>query len=1336
MIESREKMKSIQSPHRMPRVIGKSIGILFGLILITLGTAGTALASPSFSVELSSDSSTMSHSDERIEYTVKVKNVAPLPPAEPNAGSKLHCSRGIWLFEGSVNYSYVYQWVRNGVPLSSSQDAAHGSRSKIYTVQDDDEEAVLQCLVKGTNGSGSASFIAASQPPVVANPQPGSAPPAPVEPGSGNSRRPVISGTAKNAGDELICTAPSAWSGSPSWTFEWLRNGVAATAGEVTETTATTSKFKISASELETKAVFQCMATASNGGGTAVVESFPVNTTAAAPAFVNNTEDGPPAQSPSPSAPSTVKLLDNAVIGKATLEVELPDGEDTRAILTETASGAAWDCARIEPAGGDPAKAICTAPTELLFPQESYGDLKVVAKLGADASDLAVAKATVFGGGAPPASAMNEIAVGPPIDFGIEAFEASVCKEPPIAPGPGICSSVVGSEDYTQAGGHGFAAAARIELTKKRRLNPEGAGPNGNFAPIEQLKQVFADLPPGFVGSVQALPELCPSVEAAVSGTCPAGSRVGRAEVAFSATQPAPTLAVYALEPEFGTPVQLAINAPFENVYVVTPRLRPDDNYAITIESAPGPTLDLLRTTVTLCNFGTKSAGEGLACKKADEAGANPKPFFTNPPRCGTPSTDVRVNSWAHPDQFAESHFENALLTGCEEVEFDPTIEFQPKSSQADSPTGLDVDLTMPTEGLEDPDGIAQANLKTAKVTLPEGMSINATAGQGLAACTMAQIGFEQKGGRVVPNDSPVGCPDGSKIGTLEVDTPLIDETFEGDIYVAKQSDNPFGSLLATYFVIDSPKNGILVKLAGLVEPNPDTGQLEITFNDNPEVPFSSLRVNLPQGPRSPLLNPPMCGSYDVVTETSWNAKDPNNPTPQEIVKQTTTYDITSGPGGGPCPDGALKAMLSAGTENPVAGTTSPFVMRLSRDDGTQRIDGLTIHTPPGLTGYLRGVDYCPAAILSSISGDAGAGQGQIDSPSCPASSQVGTVIGGAGAGANPLYVDTGKVYLSGPYKGAPLSFAVVLPAVAGPIDLGNIVVRSAAYIDPVSAKITTVSDSVPTILHGILLDARDIRVRLDRPNFTLNPTNCEPMSVGVDVSGENGGSQSLSVPFQVGGCRALGFKPRVGLRLFGGVKRGKYQGLRAVVRPRAGDANIKRTVVRFPRSAFVAQEHIRTICTRVQWAADACPKGSIYGKAVAWSPLLDHPLRGNVFLRSSDNKLPDLVADLRGPAHQPIRIELVGRTDSVKGALRNTFDVVPDAPVSYFRLQLFGKSKGLIVNSRNICAHKYRARVAMDGQNGRRAVLRPVLRSKRCAKNRRVERSQHRLKGHHRQAR
>jgi hypothetical protein len=280
---------------------------------------------------------------------------------------------------------------------------------------------------------------------------------------------------------------------------------------------------------------------------------------------------------------------------------------------------------------------------------------------------------------------------------------------------------------------------------------------------------------------------------------------------------------------------------------------------------------------------------------------------------------------------------------------------------------------------------------------------------------------------------------------------------------------------------------------------------------------------------------------------------------------------------------------------------------------------------------------------------------------------------------------------------------------VVGPFDFGNVVIRAGIKVDPETAVVSVVSDPFPTIVHGVLLRVRDIRLRMDRPNMTLNPTSCDRMTVNAAAFGTSGAIAPLTNPFQVGGCTRLGFKPRLSLRLKGGTKRAQYPSLRATLRARPGDSNIARASVALPRSEFLAQEHIGTVCTRVQFAASACPKKSVYGFAKAVTPLLDKPLQGPVYLRSSNNPLPDLVADLDGQ----FEITLVGRIDSKSQGIRTTFSVVPDAPVTRFTLKMHGGKKGLLVNSRNICRRPGRALVKMVGHNGRTSLTKPRLAAK-----------------------
>jgi hypothetical protein len=607
--------------------------------------------------------------------------------------------------------------------------------------------------------------------------------------------------------------------------------------------------------------------------------------------------------------------------------------------------------------------------------------------------------------------------------------------------------------------------------------------------------------------------------------------------------------------------------------------------------------------------------------------------------------------------------------------------------------------------------GLATAHLKDTTVTLPPGLVLNPSAADGRTGCPLTgPEGINLPGSGEPAQSEPAKCPDASKVGTVTAKTPLLDHPVMGSVYLARQGENPFNSLLALYIAVNDPETGVVVKLAGKVEPDPATGQLRTTFKNNPQLPVEDFDLEFFGGPRAPLTTPPTCGTYTTTaTLTPWSSPEGADAFPSD------PFQISSSPGGA-CP-GSEASMpndpsLEAGTTMPLAASYSPFVLRLSRENGSQRLGAVSATLPPGLTGKLAGIERCSEAQLAVAASREKPGDGALErqSPSCPAGSQVGTVTVGAGSGA-PFYAQ-GKAYLSGPYKGAPLSLAIITPAVAGPFDLGAVLVRAAAHVNPKNAQITVKSDPLPTILEGIPLDVRSVVVEMSRERFILNPTNCDPMSLGVDALSSLGQAASLSNRFQVGGCRGLDFEPKFNLRLKGGTKRGDNPKLIATVKAKEGEANIARASVKLPRSAFLDQAHIRTVCTRVQFAAEACPPGSIYGKATAITPLLDEPLRGNVYLRSSNNKLPDLVVDLRGPASLPIRVELAGRTDSVKGALRNTFDLVPDAPVSKFRLELLGGKRGLVINSTNICSRAFRATVKLRAHSGAAHEARPVVQS------------------------
>jgi hypothetical protein len=887
------------------------------------------------------------------------------------------------------------------------------------------------------------------------------------------------------------------------------------------------------------------------------------------------------------------------------------------------------------------------------------------------------------------------------------------------------------------------AASTPFQYLTRFAANTERPGPAGagitEFIPAGgDLKDIAVALPPGLIGNPTAVPR-CPAqqfntTDNTVIGPsnvtrnqCPDASAVGLVAVdqieGKTAVGGNLVVPLYNLVPPPGMPAQLGfqlLGAPF---YIDT-AIRSGGDYGVTatlrntteiqrvtaasvfIWGAPSdPSHDSLRGRCVAAGAGSIPLSLGTC-----SAGETPKSFLRLPTSCESPlTTAMTFNTWTDPGSFAGSSFTEPRPQNCAPLDFSPTIGAQPQTTVADSPSGLAFTLRLPQNA--DPDLLAEADLRDAQVRLPAGVTVNPASANGLDGCTPTQVGLTSAHGAdpVAFSSEPAGCPDASKVGAVEIKTPLLDHRLEGAVYVARPHDNPFDSLLALYIAVDDPQTGVVVKLAGEVTPDPVTGQLTTTFANNPQLPFEQFAVTFFDGPRAPLRTPATCGTYTTNTDLKpWSAPESGpDATPSD------SFTVSIAPGGGPCADSESgephRPRFSAGTAVPVAGAFSPLVTRLKRDDGSQILSRLSVALPPGLLGRLAGVAYCPAAAIAAAGRKTGTEERA--NPSCPVASEVGTVDAGAGAGASPVHVQ-GKVYLAGPYRGAPLSLAILTPAVAGPFDLGTVVVRATLQVDPDTAQVTARSEPLPTILQGIPLDIRSISVVADRPDFTLNPTNCEPKSVGGEAISVAGLAVSLSDRFQVGGCRGLDFRPRLQTRLLGGTKRSRNPRFKAVLRARPGDANIARAVVALPHSEFLDQSHIRTVCTRVQFAANQCPAGSVYGYARAFTPLLDQPLEGPVYLRSSNNTLPDLVVALAGQ----VDLNLVGRIDSVNGGIRTTFETVPDAPVSKFVLTMRGGKRGLLENSRDICANPTLTRVEFDGQNGKISGAKPRLKND-CAK-------------------
>jgi hypothetical protein len=585
------------------------------------------------------------------------------------------------------------------------------------------------------------------------------------------------------------------------------------------------------------------------------------------------------------------------------------------------------------------------------------------------------------------------------------------------------------------------------------------------------------------------------------------------------------------------------------------------------------------------------------------------------------------------------------------------------------------------------------------------------------------------------------GCPAESKVGSVEVESPLLEEkVFKGSWFVATPYANPYKTLIAVYMVIKEPERGINVVLTGTVRPDPATGQLVSTFgapfegkevSPIPEVPISDVRVHLREGGRSPLITPNRCGTYTTTALLTPTA-DPTNP-----YEASSSFEIDAGVGGGPCPSGSVPPFepgFSAGTLTNGAGTYSPFLMRLTRRDGDQDLTKFAATLPRGVLASLVGVEKCSEDRIAKARGRTGehGGAEELADPSCPPGSKIGTTLAGAGVGAELTYVP-GSLYLAGPYKGAPLSVVAIVPGVAGPFDVGTVVVRVALGFDSKTAEVQadgSRSDPIPHILRGIPLAVRDLRVRVDRPNWIFNPTSCREMSTRATIFGSAADIFNpaddigvfRSARFQAADCLALPFAPRVSLKLKGGTRRGQFPALTTTYLAKAGHANVRDLSLLFPRSAFVEQGHFRTVCTRKDFAANRCPAGSIYGRVTATTPLLEETLSGPVYLRSSDNNLPDAVLVLHGI----IDVEVPVRIDSFKQRLRATVKDAPDAAVSKVVVQMQGGQKGLFVNSRNLCASKSRAQLSLTAQSTKKLNRRPLVKPTGCkGKGRRGKTSQ-----------
>jgi len=902
--------------------------------------------------------------------------------------------------------------------------------------------------------------------------------------------------------------------------------------------------------------------------------------------------------------------------------------------------------------------------------------------------------------------------------FGVESFASSIVSN---AGGAG------GGLPDLQAGSHPYAMTTSIVFNHV--VTAMGEPPR--VRTYGNPKDIEVNLPPGVIVAPRATETMCTEAELESPegpDSCPNGAAVGVFSIYLDGGEILDE-PVYNMVSPVGVPAELGFNAAGIGVIMhVGGRLRTGTDYGLSADiseiSAQRPIYGLELTLWGSPSDASHDEERGL-CADGEakqifkETGIHEscpverttKPFLTLPPSCTTEplTTTVSTDSWQEPGglnpdgtpNLSDPRWQTATsstspVVGCPDLDFAPVFTVrtaEPEAASAESPSGLSVALKLPSE--ESVNGVAGADLKEATIALPAGMAISPSAADGREACTPAEIELDDA--------RAPSCPEASILGAAKIVTPLLANPLEGSIYLAQPYENvpafgspehPGGSLLALYLVAEA--DGVLIKLAGKVEADPNTGRLTVTFGNLPQLPIGELKLSLFGGPRALLVTPPVCGSYVVQsTLTPWSGTPP--------VVEDSDLEIASGPVGGACPSAGFAPSFTAGTVNNQAGASSAFSLTLTRQDGEQRFGAFSVKLPPGLSGILKNVPLCP--------------ERQASLGECPQASAIGATTVGVGPGPDPFYLPApgrqARIYLTSSYKDAPFGLSIVVPATAGPFDLGNVVVRAKVAIDPRTAQLTITSEPLPAILEGIPLDVRTLHLNIDRPGLIVNPTNCAPRAIAGTIVSAGGTNVAVSSPFQAANCASLPFKPRLLALTHARTSKagGAYLHVKVVSGP--GQANIARVKVDLPRQLPSRLTTLQQACLARVFEADpaACPAPSIVGTGTVVTPMLASRLAGPAYLVSHGGvAFPALVIVLRG---EGIEIELEGQTDISKGVTSVAFRSLPDVPIAALDLVFpVGPHSAFAVNlpakaRRGLCARTLNMPTAITGQNG--AIVKPI---------------------------
>jgi hypothetical protein len=940
-----------------------------------------------------------------------------------------------------------------------------------------------------------------------------------------------------------------------------------------------------------------------------------------------------------------------------------------------------------------------------------------------------VNEVSVSGGGVAPVVSRRVLTVGgPPAGFGVDTYEVTPENE-----GGGL---------DIQSGSHPF------QLTTTLMLNSQAV--HCSFCsgletwPVALPKDMRFVLPPGLVGNPTPLPK-CSMREFALA-SCSDNAAIGVVTTVSTATfgydlKKGPLVVswpLYSLEPSVGEPARFGFQTP-AGPAVLDTSVRSGGDYGVVVTTSnitegvgvigaqvtfwgvPGdPRHDNSRGAecLTMPKEGSGSlAPSGESSCPVQEKG---QPFLIMPTSCEKElRTTVEMDPWENSGVFTEpkeyvfsnSNGEPYRLSDCNQLSFEPSINVAPDDQQASTPTGLSVGVHVPQDASLNPTGRAESAVRDTTVALPAGVVLNPGGADGLESCSEEQIGYrpaESHGEELRFSPEPVACPDASKVGTVDLETPLLPNHLIGAAYLAQQNVNPFGSLIAQYIAMQDPVSGTLVKLAGKVVADEHTGQIVAAFKETPPLPFEDLKLHFFGGSRAPLGTPALCGPYTTTASiTPWSGSPP--------VNATSTFLITSGPGGGPCHDPLPFApSLTGGSTNIQAGAFTPFTTTMSREDGNQDLDAVELHTPPGLSGMLTGVELCP--------------EFQANHGTCSANSLIGHTIVSVGLGGTPFTVTGGQVFITGPYKGAPFGLSIVNPAKAGPFDLGNVIVRAKIEVDPLTAALTVTTDTtgpyaIPPIIDGIPLQIKHVNVTIDRPGFTFNPTSCEPMQITGTITSIQGATNTPNVRFQVTNCATLKFNPSFNVTTSGHTSRAKGASLRVKLAypkaPFGTQANIRKVKVDLPKQLPSRLTTLQKACPDSTFEQNpaACPPGSKVGTATTTTPIIPVPLSGPAYFVSHGGaKFPELIIVLSGYG---VTVRLHGETFINKaGITSSTFNTVPDVPVGTFELNLPQATNSALAANGNLCTSTLRMPTAFTAANGATIHRTTTIKVTGCSKH------------------